>query len=128
MTRFLRTDEYESLLMAGLKRYGLAESDIRALLDARWPLFDISVLTEAQGRGIVISMEDVQGFLDALIDKLGVAPFIARETCFEPHVFDEMLEWCIAHGRGVPTLAGELMRDRPRDLQRILQGTKAGCN
>lgn len=122
--RYLTTAEYESVLLAGLKRYGLDEPTIHALLDARWPMCDASVLVEAQGRGLSITMPDVQAWLDSMAGP----PLRARECWFNASILDQMLAWLVAHGRAQPTLAGELMQERPRDLRKILQVTKAAEN
>ncbi len=130
MKRFLATHEYDALLLAGLCRMGADEATIRTLLAARWPLFDQSIIVEAQGRGLSITFDDVQSFLDAFVDKLDVEPFDARQTCFHPDMFDRMLQWLVEHGRGKSTLTGSLMEQQPQELRVMLENStaRAGVN
>lgn len=125
--RTLSTTEYDSLLLAGLVRMGISEDVVRTLLAARWPMFDISLLAEAQGRGLTITVGDVQAFLDSLVQGTDVSPPDARQSLFMPSTFDTMLTWLVSHGRGKPTIVGELMQERPRDLRAMLESSTAAA-
>lgn len=126
--RFLSTSEYESFLLAYLRACGIDEPSALSLLAARWPLIGPGVIAESQGRGVNLTLDDVQAFCDSLVEKTDHPAPDARAAMFLPDVFDAMLSWLVAHGRVKPTITGELMQSQPRKLGQILRKTKAGAN
>jgi hypothetical protein len=86
----------------------------------------MALLIEAQGRGLIITMEDVQEFLADIHQDAPVPD--AQAALFSPMAFDGLLAWCVATDRAQPTIVGELMQEQPETLEFMLQSSRAGSN
>ncbi len=123
--RYLSTVEYDNLVLTGLVRLGADEATVRVLQQARWPMSGETCLVEAAGRGVKLTLDDIQAYLDYFIAGLGVERFDAKTALFVPSRFDAMLKWLVEHGRGVPTFTGTMMEQQPRRLEAMLRSSTA---
>lgn len=121
--RYLTNAEYENILLLALKRHGLSESQARSLIAARWPMFGTGLVVEAEGRGLLIALKDIQDWLNVVTNGFWAdgEPIRAEDTLFSPDLAEKLFTWCVETGRAKPTIIGELINDNPRPLNRILK-------
>jgi len=121
--RYLSLEEYETVLRAGLRRLGLSDHEVERLILCRWPLDAVGLVTEAHGRGLTVTLDDVQAFLATLDERLTTA-----NAFFAPGVAERFLQWAVESGRAGLTPVGKLMNERSADLELILQSVTGELN
>mgnify|MGYP001241442350 FL=1 len=128
--RFLSNTEYEAVLLLALKRLGLTETQAKTLIAARWPMPGPSLVGEAEGRGLIVTLQDIQAWLDTVTDGCWAdgEPICAENTLFNDDLADKFFAWCVQTGRAKPTLVGHLMENNPVPVKRILQLANSGSN
>lgn len=126
--KVLSTREFDAVLLRALGRLGLSRDEARHLIDARWPIVGAGVLTELTGRGLVLSIDDVQSFLDELAAMDGGDRLDARAIAWVPATLDLLIAWAERNGRGQPTLLGHLNARHPQVVERYMRAAAAPNN
>lgn len=129
--RWLKQHEYDAITTRALTTvYGLDERQAKALVAARWPMPGSGVPSEALGRGLQVSLDDVADWLRKTVGECwhDGEPVDAAATFFSPSLVDSFLEWAVSTGRAKPTPVGEAMTRDFRPVNRILRAAKAGEN
>lgn len=128
MTRFLNADQYDAVAKHGLTALGLTPDQADAVLAARWPMTAEGLISEAFGRGLRITLDGIQAYLDALADWAGEDRITTDQIGFCRGAADRCLEWLIEHGHAEPTDVGRQMNEDFEPVARILRSTAAPNN
>jgi hypothetical protein len=124
---FLTDAEYCRVIRAALKAHGIEPDQADELIAARWPLVDPGqILSEASGRGILLSPADLDDF--AFVATGGRAEAGAEITVTGPDGIDHLLAWAVTNGRGEPTAAGQVRERAPGLLDALASSEAAPWN
>lgn len=100
--KYISLEAQDQLMFCGLKSRGFPPRQAIDLVDSRWPLYGNFLLAECSGRGIELTMTDVENYL---WEKFGsrrqnnetydpaTVPFSASDT-------ECLLEWCSQKNQG----------------------------
>lgn len=128
--RYLSAAEYDGILLIGLMRLGLTRADATRLIAARWPMDAHGLVSEAHGRGLVVSLDGIAEWLAATIGPTWAdgQPVDVGHVMFTASIGDRCFSWLAATGRATATLTGELMARDTRPLDALLDAAHGGEN
>lgn len=128
--QYLNNEEYEAIAALALKRYGLTQSQIQTLLAARWPMLGTGLISEAEGRGLIITRQDIEDWLREITGGKWSdgAPVTPENTFFSLPLAERFFEWCVKTKRAKPTLVNHLLEENPSYKKRILQLANSQSN
>jgi hypothetical protein len=104
-TIILTAGQYEHLVVDGLQRIGLSPDQAIATAKLRWPMSASDAISECQGRGLSLEIQDLTAFLR---HKFGTDHFddgealTASSVGWIPRTVEELLRWAVANRRGQP--------------------------
>ncbi len=106
MSKTLTREQFEQAIAVGMLEMGIPIAVVPNLLNARWPMTANAVLAECSGRGLNLSITDLEEFLwdlkgKQLPDGLPVDP---HRIMFDPIPVDRLLDWAVQHDRGTPSM------------------------
>jgi len=127
----LSTQEYDSIIAQALRSLGLTKGEAQRLLAARWPMAAVpGLVSEAAGRGLIVSATDVADWLTEVVGPTWAdgEPVDPESTLVTPRLCDRFLEWAVEHGRARPSAIGQMMIERPQVLEQLLEAANAEKN
>lgn len=103
--KYLTKSMYERILMHALQSEGLPPIVAERLISARWPMTLSGLIAEFDGRGAIVSREDL---IECLADLLPNAAFDFEAVLYADDMADVALAWLVQNDKARPTPAALL--------------------